>query len=99
VPNPEGIRFQAVSLPRALGIRTLVPAKSDRLDFHEVGVESLRDALRMAYQAGRMSGTPNANQCPLCRGGGPARAWCLLVGRLVNRPSGGVAGIVLIDGR
>ncbi len=35
-----------------LHIETLKPQGSDRLDFHEVSVEALRDALEAAYKAG-----------------------------------------------
>ena len=35
-----------------LHIDTLKPQCSDRLDFHEVSVEALRDALEAAYRAG-----------------------------------------------
>jgi hypothetical protein len=38
---------------RELKVPTLDERKSDPLDFHEVGVWSLRRALRSAYQAGR----------------------------------------------
>ena len=37
---------------RALGIETLKTRKSDGLDFHEVSVWQLQEALRLAYQAG-----------------------------------------------
>jgi hypothetical protein len=35
-----------------LGIETLVARNSDNLDFHDVAVWSLQDALRAAYEAG-----------------------------------------------
>lgn len=35
-----------------LHIETLTPQGSDRLDFHEVSVDGLRDALEAAYKAG-----------------------------------------------
>lgn len=35
-----------------LHIDTLKPQGSDRLDFHEVSVEALRDALEVAYNTG-----------------------------------------------
>ena len=38
---------------QALRIPTLESRRSDRLDFHEVGVGQVLDALRLAYQAGR----------------------------------------------
>jgi len=37
---------------RVLGIPTLDERRSDRLDFHEVGVHSVKEALRQAYRAG-----------------------------------------------
>ncbi len=39
-----------------LGIETLAERHSDRLDFHEVGVGSLKDALEAAYRAGMDAG-------------------------------------------
>lgn len=36
-----------------LGIETLVERKSDSLDFHDVSVLSVKDALEAAYEAGR----------------------------------------------
>ena len=35
-----------------LGIQTLEAQNADRLDFHEVSVWSLHDALRAAYETG-----------------------------------------------
>jgi hypothetical protein len=42
----------AVLAKRHLGIPTLDVRRSDRLDFHEVGVSALRSALCAAYKAG-----------------------------------------------
>ncbi|MFA6310582.1 MAG: hypothetical protein WCV99_15585 [Sterolibacterium sp.] len=39
----------------ALDIETLETQKSDRLDFHEVSVWSLKAALEAAYQAGQQT--------------------------------------------
>ncbi len=36
-----------------MGIETLERRNRDSLDFHEVGVASVRDALAAAYEAGR----------------------------------------------
>lgn len=36
-----------------LGIETLVERKSDSLDFHDVAVWSVKDALEAAFEAGR----------------------------------------------
>jgi hypothetical protein len=38
-----------------LGVETLEIRRSDRLDFHEVGVWQIEAALRAAYEAGRAS--------------------------------------------
>jgi hypothetical protein len=38
-----------------LGIETLETRRSDQLDFHEVAVWSLREALEAAYEAGRQA--------------------------------------------
>ena len=35
-----------------LGIRTLVPQNADRLDFHDLGVASIKEALEAAFSAG-----------------------------------------------
>lgn len=35
-----------------LGLETLEERRSDRLDFHELGVGQLREALQAAYRAG-----------------------------------------------
>jgi len=47
-----------------LGIDSLETRKSDRLDFHEVAVWSLRDALEAAFKAGVEVGysTPKATE-------------------------------------
>lgn len=39
----------------ALGIDTLETQRSDRLDFHDVAVWSLKAALEAAYQAGQQA--------------------------------------------
>lgn len=47
-----------------LGIETLETRKSDRLDFHDVAVWCLRDALEAAFKAGVEAGycTPKATE-------------------------------------
>jgi hypothetical protein len=40
---------------RTLGIPTLETRRSDRLDFHDLAVWQIKDALRAAYDAGRAS--------------------------------------------
>lgn len=41
-----------------LGIQTLETRNSDSLDFHDVAVWSLREALAAAYKAGAEQGAP-----------------------------------------
>lgn len=43
-----------------LRINTLRTRNSDALDFHDVGVASLRAALEAAYRAGRRHGVSNS---------------------------------------
>ncbi len=38
-----------------LGIETLDTRKSDRLDFHELAVWQIREALKAAFEAGRQT--------------------------------------------
>jgi hypothetical protein len=45
-------RMLAAIAREVLGIRTLETRNSDRLDFHEVTIWSLKEALRRAYSAG-----------------------------------------------
>lgn len=40
---------------KTLGLETLETRNSDSLDFHDVSVWSLREALSLAYMAGRRS--------------------------------------------
>lgn len=49
-----------------LGVPTLATRNSDALDFHEVGVAGLRDALARAYEAGRRAQPPLRCVCPAC---------------------------------
>jgi hypothetical protein len=45
----------AVIAERYLGIETLETRNTDSLDFHELGVASIKAALEAAYEAGRSS--------------------------------------------
>jgi hypothetical protein len=45
-----------------LNVPTLEPRRSDRLDFHEVAVWCVKDALKAAYEAGAKSGSPLASR-------------------------------------
>lgn len=51
------IRREAVEriARKTLRLRTLEERKSDSLDFHELGVLSIRDALEQAFDAGRLA--------------------------------------------
>lgn len=44
---------------RYLGIASFVPHGVDREDFRELHIQSIEEALRRAYQAGRMSHLPD----------------------------------------
>ena len=51
VPIPRDEVLEMIA-NQHLQIRTLETRNSDRLDFHEVGVAGLKDALNAAYEAG-----------------------------------------------
>jgi hypothetical protein len=42
---------------KTLGLETLETRNSDRLDFHDLNVASIKAALLAAYQAGQQSGS------------------------------------------
>jgi hypothetical protein len=42
---------------QALGLETLETRNSDRLDFHDLNVASIKAALLAAYRAGQQSGS------------------------------------------
>lgn len=70
-PNDERDRMLEGIAKRALDIATLQTRKSDSLDFHEVAVWSLLEALRLAYVAGYEQAVsdrevPPAGICPRC---------------------------------
>lgn len=48
---PEGLLAELAR--RHLGIETLATRNRDSLDFHDVAVWAIRDALEAAWQAGR----------------------------------------------
>lgn len=50
---------QGLPTTRAFGIDTLETQRSDRLDFHDVAVWSLKAALEAAYQAGQQAAAGN----------------------------------------
>jgi len=69
-PVPQGIAQIAQSM---LGFQTLDPRNSDQLDFKEVSVNSIRDALIAAYELGKQQGTEEetpAAQQPLAGAAG-----------------------------
>lgn len=50
----------------ALSLDTLETRKSDRLDFHDLAVWSIKQALERAYEAGRRAAPPTRITCPAC---------------------------------
>ncbi len=53
----------------ALGLQTLETRRSDRLDFHDLAVWTIKDALERAYEAGRTAAPPappTRCTCPAC---------------------------------
>lgn len=50
----------------ALGLETLEARRMDGLDFHDLAVWSIKDALERAYEAGRRSAPPTRITCPAC---------------------------------
>ena len=50
-----------------LDLETLDERKSDRLDFHEHAVWSIKEALERAYEAGRKAAPPTRVTCPACK--------------------------------
>lgn len=51
----------------ALGIETLETRGRDALDFHDLSVAGLKNALERAYEAGRRAAPPMRITCPACR--------------------------------
>ncbi len=70
-PGPPALPELESIAKRVLGIPTLETRSSDSLDFHDVAVWCVREALEQAYAAGRAgAGTPSespAIACPRCR--------------------------------
>ncbi|TVQ62824.1 MAG: hypothetical protein EA378_03150 [Phycisphaerales bacterium] len=52
---------------KALGIETLETRHTDGLDFHDLAVWTIKDALEHAYEAGRKAAPPTRVTCPACR--------------------------------
>jgi hypothetical protein len=52
-----------------LGVQTLETRNSDSLDFHDVAVWSLREALAAAYKAGAEQGVPTHKAATTRRAG------------------------------
>ena len=50
-----------------LDIDTLETRRSDWLDFHNVAVWSVKEALAAAYEAGRRAAPPTRAVCPRCK--------------------------------
>lgn len=60
--NRRTERALAEIAKRELHIETLETRKSDSLDFHDVSVWSIRDALIAAYELGRQSTKTNSGK-------------------------------------
>ncbi|MCC6910178.1 MAG: hypothetical protein IT430_19775 [Phycisphaerales bacterium] len=50
----------------ALGLETLDTRRSGSLDFHDLAVWCIKDALERAYEAGRQAARPTKAVCPAC---------------------------------
>ena len=50
----------------ALGLDTLETRNRDALDFHDLAVWTIKDALERAYEAGRHAAPPTRTTCPAC---------------------------------
>ncbi len=58
-------RIADIAATRLVGVETLETRNSDRLDFHEVSVATLRQALRAAYLAGHSDALEFASGRPI----------------------------------
>jgi len=63
--NEIPIPAELLAIAERLGFPTL-ETRSDRRDFREVAVWTVRDALMRAYEAGRRSAPPTRVTCPAC---------------------------------
>lgn len=64
--NDTPLPAELLAIAERLGFPTLETRSSDALDFREVPVWMVRDALRHAYEAGRRRATPTRCACPAC---------------------------------
>ena len=67
IANPTRDEILAAIAAETLKVRTLETRRSDALDFHDVAVWSIREALERAYAAGRGAAPPTRCICPACR--------------------------------
>ncbi len=66
--NDTPIPAELLAIAERLGFPTLETRNSDSVDFHEVAVWMVRDALTHAYEAGRRAAPPPTRvTCPACR--------------------------------
>ena len=65
--NAKRDEVLAAIAAEVLNIPTLETRRSDGLDFHDVAVWSVREALERAYAAGRGAAPPTKCICPACR--------------------------------
>lgn len=64
--NSKDAATLAAIARETLGIQTLETRRSDELDFHDVAVWSIREALERAFDAGLKSAKPAWAVCPAC---------------------------------
>ena len=64
--NPRRDEILAAIAADVLNIPTLETRRSDGLDFHDIAVWSVREALERAYAAGRATAPPTRCICPAC---------------------------------
>ena len=68
MPNARDTTIDRIA-KEALGLETLAARNMDRLDFHDLAVWTIRDALERAYEAGRKAAPaqpPTRTTCPAC---------------------------------
>ena len=59
MPKPDDMQQTLERIAReTLNVATLETRGRDQLDFHDISVWQIRQALEQAYEAGRAAGTP-----------------------------------------
>lgn len=65
MPTARDIAINRIAR-EVLGLETLQSRKLDSLDFHDLAVWVIQEALEKAYEAGRKETTPTRITCPAC---------------------------------